>query len=165
MAAPKKNQFFKLRLTDGKPRKLPTKEDFIEAANEYYQWVKDNPFVSQEITTTSKGKITKESYISRPPSKEGFRLHLGMSESWFGNFKSNLEAKEENDYLGVIQYVENKIEEDQFAGAASGIFSATIISRKLGLADKQQHDHTSKGEKILTGLLSKLDKLPDDIDD
>ena len=43
---------------------------------------------------------------------------------------------------------EETIETQQFEGACVGAFNANIIARKLGLADKQEVDHTNAGKEF-----------------
>ena len=43
---------------------------------------------------------------------------------------------------------ESVIRSQKFAGAAADLLNANIIARDLGLADKNQVDHTTAGESL-----------------
>lgn len=50
--------------------------------------------------------------------------------------------------MEVLSRIERVIETQQFEGACVGAFNANIIARKLGLADKQEVDHTTLGKEF-----------------
>ncbi len=85
--------------------------------------------------------------LAKPFTLLGLCRFLGCSSGYFRAFKvtqangSENETKEHKrireDFLAIITQVEEIIEDQQFSGAAAGIFKENIISRKLGLIDKQ----------------------------
>jgi hypothetical protein len=122
-----------------------------EAACEYFEWCEDNPFYESKPMVTSNGGNEGSSIemaeipIKRPFTLEGLCLYMNASSAYFRVFKSEERAKKE-DYLTVINAIEETIANQQFSGAAAGFFNANIIARKLGL--KEQTDITTQGEKI-----------------
>jgi hypothetical protein len=60
MAAPKGNQFWKLRSKHGRDKLFASPELLLESACEYFQWCDENPWLSIETTTSDKGTFTKE---------------------------------------------------------------------------------------------------------
>ena len=145
MAAPKGNQFWKLRSKHGVDKLFASPELLWEAACEYFEWCDENPHL-EEKAFAFQGQITKDSITKmRAYSLGALCLYLGCSESYFRAFKCTSTEKEK-DFLTVIAKIEQAIREQQFSGAAADLLNANIISRTLGLVDKS--DLTSKGEKI-----------------
>lgn len=143
MAAPKGNEYYRLRSKDGRDRIFKKPEELAKACNEYFDWIHNNPLQDQHIFS-SYGNISKgTTNRMRSMSLEGLCNFLDISMDTFKNY-----AKREG-FLVVTTRARQIIDAQQFEGAASGVFNANIISRKLGLSDKQ--DVTSDGEKI-TGI-------------
>lgn len=69
----------------------------------------------------------------RPYSFTGFLLYIKASKNFWREFK----AAGHKDFLEIIGVIEDVIETQQFEGAVVGAFNANIISRKLGLEDRQ----------------------------
>jgi len=147
MAAPKGNQFWKLRSEHGRDLLFNTPELLWEAACEYFNWVDAHPWYKVEqlknpvVATnreTGEKKITAITKVptARPYSLSGLCLYLHASESFWKNFRKNQNLSE--DFLSIIARVEEVITTQQFEGGAVGAFNANIISRKLGLADKAE---------------------------
>lgn len=143
MAAPKKNQFWKLRSKHGREKLFQTPDLLWEAACEYFEWCDKNPWKKCEAIKSGDfaGKIVKVP-TQRPFTLTGLLLYIGANEAYWRQFK----AAEHEDFSTVISAIESVIETQQLEGAAVGAFNANIISRKLGLTDKK--DVTSNGEQI-----------------
>src|SRR5690606_4225743 len=84
---------------------------------------------------------------SRPYTLTALCLYLGINTAYFRQFKDNLKDTDE-DFSTVITRIEETIYSQKFEGASVGAFNANIIARDLGLSDKKELDHTTKGEKI-----------------
>lgn len=147
MAAPKGNQFWKLRSEHGRDLLFTTPELLWEAACQYFNWVDVHPwFKIEQLKTpvietnkeTGEKKITAVTKVptARPYSLSGFCLYVGASENFWKEFRKNENLSQ--DFLAVIARVEEVITTQQFEGGAVGAFNANIISRKLGLADKAE---------------------------
>lgn len=161
MAAPKGNRFWELRSKHGREKLFSTPELLWEAACEYFQWCDENPWLSKKAIQKSvpkkrgkKGIVTEQltqqevSPTARPYSLTGFCIYVGASTMWWRNFKEGCKSTNDEDFLIVIARVEETIETQQFEGACVGAFNANIIARKLGLADKQELDHTTGGKEF-----------------
>ena len=72
----------------------------------------------------------------RPFTLTGLCLYLDCSEGYFRTFKLTCS----DDFLAIITRIEHVIETQQFEGATVGAYNANIIARKLGLADKTDHN-------------------------
>lgn len=147
MAAPKGNQFWKLRSKHGRDKLFESPTLLWEAACEYFQWCDENPHLESKAFAYQ-GEVTNAVIPKmRAYSLGGLCLYLGCSESYFRAFKCETPENAE-DFLTVIAQIEQAIREQQFSGAAADLLNANIISRTLGLAEKS--DITSKGEKLIS---------------
>ena len=159
MAAPEGNQFWKLRNKHGRPRLWNDPEELWAAACDYFEWVDNNPWMESKPVMVSKGaNMGSEPDLQEVPRKMPYTLkelclYLGVGESHIRNFKNTIEysklsVDEAKGFLSVIAEIENIIFTQQYKGATAGFFNGNIISRALGLVDKQ--DLTTKGEKLPT---------------
>lgn len=161
MAAPEGNQFWKLRSKHGRDKLFASPELLWEAACEYFEWCEEHPFLEVKPMSVSQGMNSGSSIemveipVKRPFTLHGLCLYLGCGINYFRNFK-NEERGKEQDFKLVIDQVEQTIYDQKFSGAASGFFNANIISRDLGLTDKQEYKHN-----IIQDILSN-DPLADD---
>lgn len=153
MAAPKGNQFWKLRSKHGRDKLFATPKLLWEAACEYFQWVDENPFIESKPMVVSNGGNAGSSIemaeipVKRPYTLEGLCLYCHCTSSYFRTFKSTI--KEENkDFLTVIHEIEETVANQQFSGAASGFFNANIIARKLGLRDQTDVNVTDNRKNV-----------------
>lgn len=148
MGAPTGNQFWKIRSKHGRNKLFETPEMLMEAAEEYFDWCDRNPWEQSETTTSETTGITsKEKKNARPYTLKGLCIYLGCSSSYIRGFKKDIKDKAEktpqdNDFITVIEQIEEIIYTQKFEGAAVGAFNANLIARDLGLADKQTLDVT-----------------------
>ena len=146
MAAPKGNQFWKLRSKHGRDRLFADAEALWEAACEYFQWVDENPWMESKPMVVSHGMAAGSSVemiqipVKRPYTLQGLCLYLDCNTAYFRQFKASMPSGQakSNDFSTIIAKIEEVIYEQKFSGAASGFFNANIIARDLGL--KEQTD-------------------------
>lgn len=111
----------------------------------YFQWCDDNPWMVNEARTESHGNgggsstTIVEVPAGRPYTWPALCSYLGCSEGYFRTFKVTT-GKNKPDFLAVIDWIEQMIYNQKFEGASIGMFNANIISRDLGLIDKQSMD-------------------------
>lgn len=155
-AAPKGNQFWKLRSKHGRDKLFATPELLWEAACEYFEWCEENPlfetkaFAYQGVITTEKVPVMRAMTLSQ------LCFYLGCSTSYFRAFKSLLKP-EDQDFLTVINEIEEAIYNQKFQGASGNLLNANIIAQDLGLAKVAKLDITTQGESIKSKVdLSKL---------
>ena len=132
----KGNKFWLARSSHGRNPIFSNPEQLRNACYEYFQWVEDNPLYEEKIFH-SQGIITKDTITKmRAMTIGGLRIFLGICEQTWVNYKNN------PDFLGVVKEVEEIIHNQKFTGAAADLLNSNIIARELGLADKQQNEHT-----------------------
>ena len=140
MAAPEGNEYWKLRTKDGRDKIFDTPEQIVDAANEYFEWIQDNP-LKEQLTYHSAGIIT-QAYGNkmRAMSLEGLCNFLDIHVDTFKLYENR------QDFIGVTKRIRQIIDNQQFEGAASGFLNANIIARKLGLTDRT--DVTTDGKQL-----------------
>jgi hypothetical protein len=137
MAAPKNNQFWKLRNKHGRDKLFASPSLLWQAACEYFQWCEDNPLYETK-GFAFQGIVTKESFPKmRAMTLSQLCFYLNCSDSYFRAFKSTLQEKDK-DFLTVINEIETIIYNQKFQGAAADLLNANIISRDLGLAEHNE---------------------------
>lgn len=158
MPAPKGNQYYKIRSTDGRDTAY-TPDSLIEKANEYFQWCLENPLL-EEVSYHSNGIITKTQNAKlRVFSIQGFCNYAEITHKTFFNYE------ERKDFLQVTTRIRGIIENQQFEGATANLLNANIIARKLGLMERI--DHTSKEEKITMSkdeISNELNRILNDVE-
>lgn len=145
MAAPAGNKFWQNRSKHGRDKLFATPELLWNAAEEYFQWCDDNPWHKSEAIKSGElaGKII-EIPTKRPYTITGFLLYINASKNFWEEFK----LANHQDFLGIIEEIENVIYTQKFEGAAVGAFNANIIARDLGLKEKSEVDHTTGGKPV-----------------
>ncbi|WP_219222364.1 DNA-packaging protein [Pedobacter antarcticus] len=131
MGAPKKNQFWKMRSTHGRDLLFGSPTLMWEAACDYFDWCVANPIIDPR----SFGGKQK---IQRPFTMEGLCRFLNCNSAYFRQFKKRTKDK---DFTTIIQDIEEAVFQQKFENAAIGVYKENLISRDLGLADKQDVKH------------------------
>lgn len=158
MAAPAGNKFWMARTKHGRDRLFESPEKLWEACCEYFEWVEENPLYEDKLVTFQ-GEASHEPVAKmRAMTIGGLCLFLGIHRGTWN------EWRKVNDLSEVITQAEEVIYAQKFAGAAADLLNANLISRELGLSDKQDLNHTSddgsmspkdNAEAVLNALKSK----------
>lgn len=121
----------------GKPPRY-TPEQLAEKFAEYVQWCKDNPIEVETTTTYANGNYARVT-DKRPRliCVSGFELFIGVGDSWWAQLKLR---KRGDDYMRVKENIKKLCETYQKEMASAGLFKENIISRLLGLADRQSQE-------------------------
>lgn len=134
----------------GRPLKFKPDELLVKF-DEYIQWAKEHPI--ENVYQTSGTAYNGDTYGNvnknlkpRLISIGGFLVFIGQSESWW---KMLEEGKRGEDFLKVKGKIKTYCESYQKEMAAAGIFKENIISRLLGLKDKQEVENKGEGWKVI----------------
>jgi len=124
------NEFWKLRPTDGRKPIYETPEALEADCYEYLQHTASREGWNKQHWV---GKDGDEVTINVPVpfTKSGLFVFLGISPNTWENYKKH------DDFLSIITHIEQIIFTQKMEGAITGHFNANIISRDLGLVDKQ----------------------------
>jgi len=154
MAAPKGNQFWKLRSKHGRDKIFATPELMLEAAYEYFEWCEKNPLIEIDYRGSAP-PVKVELPKMRAFTMEGLAMYLDVNTVYFNQFEENINNKKDQlskDFSKVITHVKEIIRKQKFEGAASGFLNANIIARDLGLREKSETDHNIKFAEPITGM-------------
>ena len=155
MAAPKKNQFWKLRSKSGRDKLFATPKQLWDAACKYFEWCEEHPIYETKAFSFQGIVQLKEIPKMRAMTMQQLCFYLHCNEAYFRQFKESLPDDEE-DFSTVISDIETVIYTQKFQGACADLLNANIISRDLGLADKQEisnREDLFKGIKCNIGLI------------
>lgn len=141
MAAPKGNQFWKQRASHGRDKIFESPEALWDSACQYFEWCDQNPLLTLEFN----GKDAIECVVPKMRAYTWSGLEFFLDIHSFRDYKTQDTHK---DFSQVIARIEKVIYTQKFEGAAAGLLKENIISRELGLADKQDH----KIESGITGF-------------
>lgn len=122
-----------------------TPEELAAEFEKYVNWCLENPIViSRSVTQTNHNPEGSSSFdrdeVETKPRLigiGGFLVWLGEDDSWWKNLESGTFGEE---FLKVKARVRVYCEDYQKAMASNGVFKENIISRLLGLADRQNAD-------------------------
>lgn len=137
MAAPKGNRFWEARSSHGRKPTFATPEDLWAAACEYFTWVDDHPLYETKAFAFQGVVTTEELPKMRAMTNAGLCMFLDIGYQTFCDYEKR------EGYSEVIQTIKNVIRQQKYTGAAADLLNANIISRDLGLADKQAVESSS----------------------
>jgi hypothetical protein len=142
MAAPKGNQFWKIRSSHGRDKLFETPSLLLEACEHYFNWVDSHPLYKVEALRGGEkaGELIKVP-TQRPYTIQGLCRYLNCNSLWFNQFERSLKDKADDvsqDYSTIITHVREIIYQQKFEGAAIGAFNANIIARELGLREQTE---------------------------
>lgn len=132
-----RNEFWKARLKDGRGKIFEKPENLWTAANDYFQWVQENPLYKNEaIKSGDRAGDIIQIPIERPMTVEGMCIYLDISVQTFHNYGDNKE--DHKDYFEIVTRIREVIRDQKLAGAVIGMYNANIVARELGMADKKE---------------------------
>jgi hypothetical protein len=158
MGAPIGNKFWELRSKHGRDRLFKTPALLWEAATEYFNHTDSRKWIKKDWVGKDAFEVIRET--ETPYTLSGLCLYLDCDRNYFNQFKRdlNLELKRDKDFYGIISRIEQIMFTQKFEGASVGAFNANIISRELGLVDKQEVEN--KGTSVMNVVIHP--PLPDD---
>lgn len=150
------NQLWRRRLTTGAPRKYETADDLQTEIIGYFEWLENNPLLEQKAFQFQGEIITTDVPKMRAATLVGLCLYVGISRKTWLDWKAN-----RPDLLNIMETAEEGIYNQKFEGASAGLLKENIIARELGLADKQDTNHSgnvSLSDLSEDELQARLDK-------
>ena len=123
-----------LRSAMGAPRKFNTPEELSDAVCGYFQWIEDNPLKESKLVSFQGDSKLEQIPKMQAATQAGLCLYLGIHEQSWREWREN-----RADLSEVIKNTDMAIRNQKFVGAAADLLNANIISRDLGLADRNEH--------------------------
>lgn len=137
MAAPKGNQFWKIRSSHGRKPIFATPDDLWDACVEYFEWVDKNPLYESQAFAYQGDVQIKKLPKMRAMTVTALCIFLDIVKSTWDDYRTK------EGFSLVTTRAEDIIRAQKFEGASAGLLNANIIARDLGLADK--NELTGKG--------------------
>lgn len=153
MAAPSGNKFWLQRSSHGRKPIFASPDDLWSAACEYFEWVEENPLIETKLFSYEGEIVEGEIPKMRAMTIQALCFFIGISRQGWSEYKAK------QDFSYIVEEIEAVIFSQKFEGASGGFLNASIISRELGLADKQ--DITTNGQSINKPSLD-VSKLSDE---
>lgn len=122
----------------GKNKYIESPERMWELFEEYVDHEKNNPM--SKIEYVGRDGVPVDTKLEVPITFEGFECYVadkGIIND-LGDYASN-KGGNYSEYSTIITRIRNNCFNQNFKGAAVGIFQHTLIARKLGLSDRQEH--------------------------
>lgn len=134
MAAPKGNDFWKVRSSHGRSPLFASADALWEACIEYFDWVDANPLWEDKVTSFQ-GINTHEPVAKmRAMTISGLCIFLDIDHTTWADYRTR------KGFSPIVTRVEEIIRTQKFEGASADLLNPNIIARDLGLADKQERD-------------------------
>lgn len=149
-AAPKGNQYWKIRSKHGRDKKFTSPQDLWETCCCYFEWVEKHPLYSAELVKYQGKASIKRIPKMRAMTISGLCLYLGISRQTWGGYR------EDEGFSDITTRVEDVIYTQKFEGAAAEMLNPNIIARDLGLKDSQsvEHDIPENAVMVVPGIAS-----------
>lgn len=116
----------------GRPQLFNTPRELWEAAVSYFEWVEQNPLMVAEKASSEGVAHLLQVPKPRPMTIGGLCIFLGIARRTWDNYRTR------DEFMPVIFHAEEVMRKQKFEWAAVGAMNANLISRDLGLADRQQ---------------------------
>lgn len=138
------NRLWELAENAGRPLAYGNAGELWSYACEYFVWCELNPLSELQFH----GKDAVECVVPkmRAMTLQGLCVFLGISNQNFYEYEKRSEFSE------IISRIRGVIYCQKFEGAAAGLLNGNLISRELGLTDKQDVTNTIKLGKELEDL-------------
>ncbi len=124
------NTIWQGRSTFGRNREYEDAESLWQACRAYFQWAHGTPLYEAKILASGQEVPAAK---MRAFTQKSLCLHLRVTEETWRTWRTN-----RTDLADVIQTVDDVIYTQKFEGAAAGLLNSNLISRELGLADRQE---------------------------
>jgi hypothetical protein len=114
-----------------------TPDAFLADVVKYFEWVDDHPLLEEHVFQHKGAIVRTDKAKMRPYTKKGLATYLGIPESRLASYRNR-----GDEWAEAVELIEQVIYTQKFEGAAAGLLNAGIISRDLGLAEKQEVETT-----------------------
>lgn len=114
---------------------FPEAQDLWAAACEYFEWVEENPLVTEKVFCSQGVIVRAEVAKPRAMTIQGLCLFLGISRDTFHKWSVGTDR---DTLMPACAAIRDVIYAQKFEGAASDIFNPVVVSRDLGLRDVKE---------------------------
>lgn len=150
------NAAWKARSSHGRNPIFETPEQLWDACYQYFEWIETNPEMIPEPVKHQGSAILLPVPQRRNMSEGGLATFIGVGISTWKEYKSK------PDFSAVITEVVNIIHTHKMDGALTGEFNSNIVARELGLADRQENNHSGSVSGGVTHIESEYISADED---
>ncbi len=118
-----------------------TPEKLLLAVCGYFQWVEQNPLLEGKMAFYEGNGTEYEVPHMRALTKDGLCLYLGIHRDTWGSWRRGDDRKV---LQPVVEWAEQYMYDQKFAGGAAGLLNPALVARDLGLVDRSQVDTKTK---------------------
>jgi len=129
--------------TPGQPRKWHDIPLLINGANDYFQYIEDNPLYAFKNMSTRQGVVLTKEPRQRMATIRGYCNHIGIPLGRYYDIRKKPVLQE------ACEAIESIIKEHQLECGAADLLNSNIVTRVLGLAEKQESKVTSSTKLII----------------
>lgn len=128
----KNNTWWKESKTFGKKKKFETPEDLWEAAEEYFEWVEENPILEEKVFV-SQGEVT------RVDVKHPRAMLVGSMERFIGvSHGCWIKYTQREEFEEVCERIKSVIFQQKFEYGCADMLNPNLVARELGLMEKRE---------------------------
>lgn len=109
-----------------------TPHDLMEAAADYFEWCEEHPILEEQVNIWQGVVIRTDISKVRSFTIRGLATYLGLTAAKIKSYGNKGAEWEE-----VLEFIDQVIYTQKFENAAAGMLNPTMITRDLGLVDKQ----------------------------
>lgn len=110
-----------------------TPRNLLEAAVSYFEWADDHPLLEEQVWQYKGSIVRTDAAKMRAFTRQGLASHLGITTRELTEM-----AGRGGDWEEALTMIDEAIYQQKFEGAAAGLLNAGMITRDLGLAEKQE---------------------------
>lgn len=121
------------RLLNKRPTIYLQPSEFMKAVVDYFKWCEEHPLLEEQVFQYKGCIVRADKGKMRPFTKQGLATYLGIPVSRLDGYK-----KRGGEWAETVEIIEQVMYDQKFSGAAAGLLNAGIITRDLGLTDKQE---------------------------
>lgn len=147
MSGKKGNQFWRLRSSHGREKIFSSPDILRKACEEYLAACEEKPF-KKELAFANGKKTTLN--VMRAPTLKGLFIFLDIDRKTWKLYK------EREDFIPIIESVEDIIYNEKLTGAMAGLLKENLVARELGLADRTGIRFEDLSDEQIDQLIEKL---------
>ena len=110
-----------------------TSQDFLNDCAAYFEWCATNAIQEEELFHNKGAIVRADKAKLRVFTKKGLCAFVGIPEGRLTTY-----TQQGDEWAEAVELVESIIYTQKFENAAAGLINSTLISRDLGLADRQE---------------------------
>jgi len=140
-------------LIASRPREFLTPQDFLAEVVKYFEWCDTHPLQEEQMFQFRGSIVRADKEKVRAYTRKGLATFLGLPASRLKTYDDRGAA-----WSDVVELIDQIIYTQKFENAAAGLLNASIISRDLGLAERQEFSGIGGGP-IQTEELSARERI------